>query len=134
MIDLMSAVRAAVGKALKDGVPADLCPVYDDVPQNTQPPFVKVGAIDTENDETKGEQFERVTVEVIAVYRGDKRSVLLAMMHAARACIDRQVLPSDETINILRARFTKGSAGDAWTGDGVTYAGIMNFEIWAEPA
>lgn len=133
MIDLMSATRGAVYRALAAAVPGDLAPVYDDVPQNTPPPFVKIGSIDSENASAKGDQVELLTVEVVAVYRGEDRGVLLAMMHAARAALDRQPITADG-VAFEPPRFVVGSASDASQQDGVTYAGVLNFELYAEPA
>ncbi|WP_242140868.1 DUF3168 domain-containing protein [Sphingomonas sp. TREG-RG-20F-R18-01] len=132
-IDLMDATRAAVFRRLSEQVPNSLCPVFDDVPQNTQPPFLKIGAIDTQNEESRDGQFERLTVEIIAIYRGNNRSVLLKMMHAGRRALDRQAL-NDANVNFLKTRFITASASDASKDDGVTYAGISNYEIFAEPA
>jgi hypothetical protein len=133
MIDLMSAARGAVFRALAAAVSPSLCTVFDDVPQGTQPNFLKIGAIDSQNEESRSDQFERLTVEVIAIYRGQDRGVLLSMMHAGRDALDRKQLTSDG-VNFLRTRFVTASASDASKDDGVTYAGISNYEIWAEPA
>jgi hypothetical protein len=134
IVDLMGAARGAVFRALSASVPPELCQVFDDIPQGTEPNYLKLGTLDTENDESKGDQFERLTVEVFAVYRGADRGVLIAMMFAGRTALDRQKLPNASGAQFLRCRFVKGVASDASPQDGVTYAGLMHFEIWAEPA
>ena len=133
IIDLVGPTRIAVFNALEQGVDAALCAVYDDVPEGTQPNYLKLGIIDNENDESKSDQFERLLVEVFGVYRGADRGVLVNMMFAGRKALDRQKLQADG-VNFLRTRFVKGSTSDASPQDGVTYAGLMQFEIWAEPA
>ena len=132
VIDLVGPTRIAVFNALEQGVDPALCAVFDDVPEGTQPNFLKIGMIDNENDESKSDQFERLLVEVLGVYRGADRGVLVAMMFAGRKAIDRQKLTA-EGVNFLRSRFVKGTTSDASPQDGVTYAGLMQFEIWAEP-
>lgn len=92
IVDLVGAARGAVFRALIAAVPTDLCAVFDDIPQGTEPNYLKIGAIDTENDESKSGQFERITVELFAIYRGADRGVLLAMMFAGRKALDRQKL------------------------------------------
>ena len=131
MIDLMSAARGAVYAALAATVDPALAAVFDDVPQGTQPPFLKVGAIDSESRATKGEQLERLTVEVIAVHRGEDRGVLLAMMHAARAALDGQAVTAPDAA-LRPPRFESASASDVGP-DGVTYAGLITFTIDAQP-
>ena len=134
MIDLMTAARDAFWSVMKEGVSPDLCQVLDDTPQGTQPPFLKVGTIDSEGESGKGDQLERLTVEVIAVYRGTDRGDLLAMMHAARAAIEGNRGLSSDTAHLSAPIFLKASASDASQQDGVTFVGLLNFETWAEAA
>lgn len=133
IVDTVGAVRIAVFDALEAGVDSALCGVFDDLPEGTQPNFLKIGVIENENDESKGDQFERLMVEVLGVYRGADRGVLVAMMFAGRCALDRRVLAAPD-VNFLRCRFIKGVTSDASPQDGVTYAALMHFEIWAEPA
>ena len=132
MFDLMSATRGAIFRALNVPAVTDIAPVYDDLPQNTQPPFLKIGSIDSDNVSSKGDQTEQLTVEVYAVYRGADRGVMMRMLHAAREAIDQQPIAADGATFGL-PHFLKGSASDASPADGVTFAGIMNFEVLAEP-
>ena len=64
--------------------------------------------------------------------RGPSRAPLMALMHAARACLEGAALEADgvvfETPNYLGATVSNAGA------DGVTYAGISTFEFIAEPA
>lgn len=134
VIDLVGPTRGAVFRALLAGVSSDLCAVFDDIPQGTEPNYLKIGAIDTEQDDTKVDQFEIITVEVFGVYRGADRGVLVDMMFAGRKALDRVSLPPAGGAQFVRSRFIKGVISDASPQDGVTYAGLMHFEIWAEPA
>jgi hypothetical protein len=127
MIDLMSAGQEAVFVALEAGV--DLASVHDHVKQDTDPPFVKIGEITTSNEGTKGDQAEILEVEVHTVYRGADRSVLLAIMHQEREALDEQTLSAGGAA--FRVRFVSAAASDAGP-DGVTYAGIGVFELFAE--
>lgn len=130
MIDLMSAAQSAVFAALSAGVSA--APVRDHVKQDTQPPFVKIGAIETDNEGDKHDQRELLSVEIHTIYRGADRTALLAIMHEVREALDDVEIAaagaSFETPN-----FVSSAASDAGP-DGVTYAGISIFEFYAEPA
>lgn len=131
-VDLMQAAQAAVFGALKAGVDPSLSPVFQHVPENTQPPMIIVGAIDSENDGSKGEQVERMTIEVQAIFRGAKRSQLLAMLHAVRRALALNPLAADG-VEFSEPHWLGASASEA-ASDGVTYAGIAHFEVFAEPA
>jgi hypothetical protein len=128
MIDLMSAGQAAIFAALETGVV--LATVHDHVKQDTAPPFVKIGAIATNNEGGKGEQAETLEVEIHTIYRGADRSVLLAIMHQVREALDEQQLAGGGAS--FRPTFATAAASDAGP-DGVTYAGITTFEVFAEP-
>ena len=134
VIDLVGPTRGAVFRALLAAVPGDLCAVFDDIPQGTEPNYLKIGAIDTEQDDAKADQFEILTVEVFGVYRGADRGVLVDMRFAGRKALDRVALPATGDAQFVRSRFMKGVISDASPQDGVTYVGLMHFEIWAEPA
>ena len=131
-VDLLTPSQDAVIAKLKAGVPPALGSVHQHVKQDTQPPFVMVGSIDAANEGSKGAQAENITVELHFVTRGPTRAPLMALMHAARACLEGTALEADgvlfETPNYLGA--TVSNAGT----DGVTYAGISTFEFIAEPA
>ena len=131
-IDLITPSQDAVVARLKAGVSPALGSVHQHVKQDTQPPFVMVGSIDAANEGSKGSQAENITVELHFVTRGPSRAPLMALMHAARACLEGAALEADgvvfETPNYLGATVSNAGA------DGVTYAGISTFEFIAEPA
>ena len=133
MTDLMTAVRTAVFEALDAALDPALARVFDDVPQGTEPPFVKIGSIDEEPEDDKDADLSFVTVELIHIYRGRDRGVLLAMMEASRAALRGATLAAPG-VELGTARYLKASASDASPHDGVTYAGVSNFGIFAEPA
>jgi hypothetical protein len=130
MIDLMSATQAAVFGALDDRV--TLAPVHDHVKQDTDPPFVKIGTIETISEGGKDEQAETLQVEVHTIYRGADRSALLAIMHEVREALEGQTITAPDA-SFWTPTFIGAVASEAGP-DGVTYAGISTFEVFAEPA
>jgi hypothetical protein len=133
MIDLLQAAQTAVYQQLAaaDGLTA-LCAVYDHVPQNTQPPMTIVGDLDSENAGGKGEQYEELIVEIVAVYRGSARGPLLDIMHQQRIALDGQSI-EHAGVTFGQPEFL-GAKTNGPASDGVTYAGISHFRICAEPA
>jgi len=132
IVDLLTASQDAVITRLMAGVPSELGTVHQHVKQDTPPPFVMVGAIDSSNEGGKGSQSETISVDLHFVFRGPTRAPLMALMHAARVALDGQELSAPgiafETPNFVAS--TVSNAGP----DGVTYAGISTFEFIAEPA
>lgn len=131
-IDLLQPTQDAVFVALAAATMPHSAIVRQHVKQGQEPPFVKVGQIDTENVGGKGEQAERITVEVQTIFRGEARGPLLDIMGAVRAALDGQVITAGG-VNFSTPTFLGATASDAGP-DGVTYAGISHFEIFAEPA
>jgi hypothetical protein len=129
----MQATQDAVLAALSAAIDPSLAPVLQHLPQGTQPPFVKVGAIDTDSDTIHGEQFEHVTIEIQCAYRGEERGPLLDLMHAVRQALDSKRITSDG-VTFGLPRFLSASASDASPIDGLTYAGVSSFQILAQPA
>jgi hypothetical protein len=141
MKNLLAATQTAYFTALKPlADDADLTAivgapvrVYTHVPENTQPPFLKIGQLSSESEAEGYDQVERITVEVIAVFRGSGNTPLLAMMHAARAVLDGQSLESDDA-SIQPPFFQSAEVGDPINVDGLTYLGIQSFESLVEPS
>lgn len=131
MIDLMRATQDGVFVALDTNIASALAKVRQHVQQDTEPPLVIVGAIDSEND-GRSEQRERMSVEVQSIYRGGDRGELLAIMHAVRVALDWRTMIATGAV-FTPCRFVGASVSDVGP-DGVTYAGISNFEVWAEAA
>lgn len=132
-VDLLTATQGALFRALSAAIAAPDWPVYDTIPAGAQPPFTKIGPIDSSNQGAKSGQAELLTAEIQTIYRGSDRSKLTARMHAARAALDGHTLAADGVI-FQEMRWLDASASDASPQDGLTYAGISNFEVYAEPA
>lgn len=131
MLDLMSAAQEAFFTALAAAIPPGTASVHDHLKQGTQPPFVHVGGIDEENVGSKGEQGSRFEVEVHSVYKGADRSELLAIMHQVRLALDGQPIAA-AGVEFSTPAFI-GAAASMAGHDGLTYAGISTFEVFAEP-
>lgn len=131
LIDLANEARGIVNDEL-EAAAGVTWPVYDTVPQGTRPPFLKIGAIETSDEGRPGEQFERITVELIGVYQGGDRAELGAAMFAARQAID------DMQLTTARAKFAcqfvSGAISDVSKEDGLTYVALSTFELLGEPA
>ena len=136
-IDLVTAAQDAVIAALApiataNGMPAGLL-VCQHVPQDTQPPWIRIGQVSAEcQTQHAEEQLELLTVEVQCVWRGEERRTLLKMMHAVRAALHNQPISATGAAFTL-PDFIKAEAGDA-IADGVTYVGLSTFQFHAAPA
>ena len=132
MIDLMTAGQNAVIAALQASTDPALGPVLENVKVNTTPPYNRVGDITSENDAGKGEQRERLTVEVHSVVQAFSRAPLLAMMHAVRNALDGVVLTA-AGVAFSPVEFVTASAATPRL-DATTYVGLSTFSFFAEPA
>ena len=132
MLDLLTPVRDAMFAALQSRVDASLGAVLDPVPENTLPPFFTFGDFESEDASDKGDQVEQITGRVVVLYRGDDSRVFYAMIHAARAALDRQPI-AGEGVALQAPRWLKTEAGDGANDDRL-YAAILTFFLWAEPA
>jgi hypothetical protein len=127
--DLLKATRDAVYNLLDATVPKSVAPVFDHVPENTQPPMIIVGDIESEPGESKGT--EDLTFEIYSVFRGQGRGGLLRIMHWARTTLEQgRFEASDVTFESLEWQSSASVSAD----DGVTYAGTQAFRVTAEPA
>jgi hypothetical protein len=131
-IDLLTPTQDAFYAALKQGVSPNIANVRQHVKENTPPPLLIVGTIESDDEGGKHQQLERMQVEIQSVYRGADRRVLLAIMHAARVAIMTVGLVA-EGVQFHQLKFMHATASDA-ADDGVTYAGISFFEVFCEPA
>jgi hypothetical protein len=114
-----------------EGMPAGLA-VLQHIPQDTQPPYVAIGQLSSENAEDKGELLEEITAEIHYVYRGAARYPLLAMMRSGRGLLQNQEIAADGA-EFERPRWITADASTALA-DGVTYVGLQVFKFYAEPA
>lgn len=130
MTDLVEEARAAVLVALEAALPGLL--VRDHIKQNTQPDYLLIGDIDWENQGSKDSPLLSVTIELIHVYRGGDRPVMLGRMNAAWEALEGATLTTGSAI-VQRLTLEGGAAGTAGD-DGVTYTGLQSFSCFVEPA
>lgn len=139
MIDLLQCAQdAAFSMLLPLEQDADLTAilgapvrVLQHVPENTQPPMIIIGDLDTSNEGGKDDQLENVGVQIQFVYRGPGRAPLLTMMSRGRDLLHKQRVTVEGSL--LAWTWVRGSASSAAT-DGITYAGISEFDVFAQPA
>lgn len=128
-VHLIERARAAVYVRLEAAVGG---PVFDHLPQDTQPPFRKIGEIEWTSGDAKFDGTIHVTVELITLYRGEDRAELVAMVGANREALHDQVI-EEGGIVVQEIAEVAGQISDA-AADGVTYAAIQHFEMEVEPA
>lgn len=132
MIDLITALQESVFAMLKTNLPTPYQSiVYGHVPENTQPPMIQLGDIDSENEGTKDDQFEKLTIEIQCIARGQSRKTLTEMIGAVELALAHQT-PVASGAGFTEMRFHSGRVGSVMP-DGVTYVGIINFETHGWP-
>ncbi len=133
-VDVLQGAQDAVFLKLQAAMAAtDYPAVFQSVPQDTQPPFTMVGDMDADPLGDKGGPAKRITIDVHFVYRGEERRGLLAMMNAAYWALNDQ--PLDEIDGVAFPTSATWLSDNTATGaDGVTTAGVSQFEVFAEPA
>jgi hypothetical protein len=129
LTDLLQATQDGVFAALNVPAVTALAPVFQHVPENTQPPFIVVGDIDAEPFGSKDGDLEQQTIEIEYVARGKGRRELLAMMNAGREALEGQPISANGA-DLSRPRWLNSSALGAE--DGVTYAGVQQYEVIAQ--
>lgn len=139
-INFIGATKAAIFQTLRQletnanltailGAPVG---VYTHTPQNTQPPFLKLGPVSSEMDPENYDQVEKITIEIQGIWRGPGDGPLTEMMNYARSLLDGQHIPSD-VVAIQPPYCLTIEVGDAAI-DGLTYVAVMNVEMMVEPA
>lgn len=128
-VNLIEAARGAVFTRLEAIVGG---PVFDHLPQDTAPPFRKIGEIEWSAGDAKFDGTLSVTIEIVTLYRGQDRAELIAMIGANRTALHEQALEQDGVI-VHQIAEVAGQISDA-ASDGVTYAAIQHFEMEVEPA
>jgi hypothetical protein len=106
-------------------------PIYDHVPDGSQPPAIVIDKIVTSNEGGKGSPLYRHDVDVLLFVRARGRKGLRKMMDEVVERLDDQPLSAAGAV-IQRPVHTGSS--DEELPDGVTYAGLVRFTIWAQPA
>jgi hypothetical protein len=133
IVDLFAATSDGCFALLQPAMAEINVPVGTNLPEDTTPPFVMIGNVEIlEPDSEHDEQLERVRIEIITLYRGTSRAELHAIMQAERVALDKQ-LPIAAGVAFGTLRFVGGSSSGPGE-DGVTHAGIIEFEVLAQPA
>lgn len=126
MTDLLQASHDGLFALANVAGVTTLAPVFTNVPEGQQPPFVEIGAIDAEEIGGKSGGLEKHGIEIEFRTRGSSKRPLMALMHAARSAIDRQ-RPYVEGAEFGEIRWI-ASATDR-EDDGVTHHGVQRYEV-----
>lgn len=131
-IDLMTGVQDAIVSAIRNQLPPDQRGmVRHSLDQDFQPPFHLIGDITLEEAGGKEEQLDEGEVDIHTVYRGSDRSELLALMYQLRLATHNALIEAGSARYRIMWR---GAIASAAGRDGITYAGITQVDIIAEPA
>lgn len=131
-IDMIEAARGAVFVAIEAGLAEVDAIALDHVPQDQEGNFVQIDDLDWSNEGGKHDPELRITIDVMTIYRGENRADLLAIMHANHRALIEAPIAADG-VTITGVQLLAGSASGAGL-DGLTYAGLQSFELFAEPA
>jgi hypothetical protein len=142
MSDFNMAVQVAFLQALSVPAVTDLSPVFQHVPEQTQPPVVIIADVTAEPAGGKDGGLDRMTVEIITMVRQPSRAALYALMAAVRGEIEDAALPPQAGVELSRPVFD--ASDDEILDDGETYMGTQRFtlfaqagpgpELWPQPA
>lgn len=125
-------IQDAVYALLNHASVTDIAPVYQHVPDNTDPPVVIIGTITLEGDGAKsGAPLDRATIEIITLTREPAREALHELMAAVRDRLEGAELTAPDSI-LSPLEFQADD--DDLLDDGVTYVGTQRFALWAQPA
>lgn len=136
-VDLLSATSDGFFALLDAAIDAETAEVATD-PTPIEPGdtsdrrYVIIGDIGFANEGAKGEQEELLEVEIVVIYRGTQRSELHILMHLVRDALDG-ALPEAAGVHFGTIDFIDGASSRP-AADGVTRAGVLNFQVSAEPA
>ena len=131
MPDLATATQDAIYAALNVTAVTDLAPVYQHVPENTDPPIVIVGDINFEPIGAKDGGLDRASAEIVSFYRGPKRAGLYDIQAVIRDALDGQSIAAT---GALFSHPVQVSSEAELLEDGITYQGIQTFELIVQPA
>ncbi len=128
-IDAALAVQDAFYAALNVPAVTDLAPVMQHVPQDTEPPLVRIGKIDLEPAGGKDGGLDRATVEVLTDVRRPRRADLYALMSRVRTALDGVAVEAAGAA-ISTPEFE--SQSDDLLEDGQTYEGTQVFSCFVQ--
>ncbi|MBB4152904.1 hypothetical protein GGQ80_000792 [Sphingomonas jinjuensis] len=130
IVDTLTGAQDAIVALLQDRLPPDQRElVYATIPQDTPAPFFLIGDIDVERVDDEG-QLDRASVDVHAIHQGNRRD-LLARMHLVRVAAHGQTVLIDGAA--YRVTWQSSAASTA-AADGVTFAGLIAFDLFAYPS
>lgn len=124
MSELIGSTLSGAFEALDITAMTSLAPVFSDVPQKQQPPFVELGAIDAEEVEG-ADGLELHSIEIEYQYRGSSRLPLLAMMKTGRAALEAGLSAAGIAFGDVRWLASATDRED----DGVTWHGIQKYAV-----
>jgi hypothetical protein len=131
MNDIPQAVQDAFFDALNDVSLTNLSPVVQHVLENTQPPLVVIGDINTSPFGGKDGGLDKVEVDVLSYFRGPNRKGLNEIQAAVRGRLDDQTIAAT---GYELSRPVLVSSDTELLEDGETYVGTQHFELFAQPA
>lgn len=106
-----------------------LAPVYQHVPENTQPPAVMIRDISIADEGGKGDSLERATVSIIVSYRGTKGTTSAALVDVVKDTLRSGISTADLTVDHPMISDDGGEQGD----DGITYQTTITAEALVIP-
>lgn len=136
-IDLISATSDGAIALLTGAIDEDVAEVTTNPDQidptdTTERQFVIMGDIDSDNEGGKGGQLELITFQIVVVYRGRQRWKMHVLMHQVRLALEDNA-PEAVGAVFQRVRWL-GAKSSPQGADGITHAGIVEFEVYAEAA
>lgn len=129
MASAASAIEAAAYAALDSDV--TLAPVFQHVPEDTDPPLVIVADLDEDAEafgDKDGGDDGKFTLTVASLFRGEQRKPLFEIEAEVRAALD-QLRVADQDGFALTFLFS--SREGSLLEDGVTYLGNSRFTVFA---
>lgn len=131
MTDLLTAAQDAIFDALNVPAVTDIAPVFQHVPEDTQPPVVIIGAMNRTAAGAKDSIMDRITIEIVTLYRAPSRRHVFELMAAVRDALEGKALTA---IGATLSAPAEETAEDDLLPDGQTYTGVQRFALFASPA
>lgn len=125
------AVQTAVFDALTATPMPGGVPVWQHVPDNTEPPVVAIGMITLTPAGGKGGGLDQAEIDVLTFVRQNGREFMTPLMAEVRARIEGRVLTAAGA-SLSRPVFE--SDDDSLESDGETYSGTQRFSLFVQPS
>jgi len=132
MPDLKLAAQTAIYAALNVPAVTALAPVYQHVPDDTQPPAVVIDRMNVTAIGGKGGGLDLIEFDILTFIREPGREHLTPIMTAVRALLEEQALPAQSGVALSRPVFEADE--DDVSEDGQTYSGLQRFSLVAQAA